>query len=368
MPAPEPAKSAPSRRTRTDRPASASARQRGRKTLILAVGGIAIVLGGLFAYYHFALSSRNRHHEYAVTMPVAAPRGEPVAIGHDLKAGDVFHTTFDTQFRIVLSVDLMDPKDGMYLDANLTLGHGVTPKEGDPAGGLLSTYRVVVNRAKSNPQDWKAAVWLMLGTPVMPCRLRQDRDADGRPRGRATGLEGSPKQAEALRSVFCGLDDVATNYLPPRPVRLGDVWDLSEAISTAGILSVLRIVSRTDEFPKGYIPKTDEAPKGFPDPKLVGKVAAEAVEQKDGEECLRCRLVVYVTQEGEVVEPALPGRLSTAAKIEGHVWVSTGKGILWASDLAAEITTSYLSDVRPTERRATATIKASTARADHMPE
>ena len=366
MDSPEPKKPAPPRRSRSQLPTGNAKRR--RKTLLVAAAGMAIVLGGLYAYYYFALSSRSRHHEYAVTMPTSAPRGEPIVIGHELKAGDVFQTRFETHFRVVLSVDLIDPKDGMFLDAILTLGHGVTPKEGDPKGGLLSTYRVVVNRADSNPQDWKSVIWLMLGTPVMPCRLKQDRDADGTPREHAKGLENARKQAEALRSVLCGLDDITTNYLPARPVRLGDVWDLSEAISTAGILFVLRTVSRTDEFPPGYVPRPDEAPKGFPEPKLVGKVAAEAVEPRDGEECLRCRLVVYVTQEGEVVEPALPGRLTTAAKIDGHVWISTSKGILWASDLASEITTSYLSNVRPTERRATATIKATTSRAETMPE
>lgn len=355
MDAPERAKPASPRRSRTELP-TGNAKQR-RKTLLVLVGGVAVVVLGLFAYYFFVVSDRTRHHEYAVTFPVAAPRGEPVAIGHDLKAGDIFATRLEAHFRVVLSVDLMDPKDGMNLDTVLTLGHGVTAKEGDPAHGLLSTYRVVVARADSNPSDWKSLVWLTLGNPVTPCRLRQDRDADGTPRGKATGLEGSPQQVEALRRVLCGLDDVTANYLPARPVRLGDVWDLSEAVSTTGIVSVVRFVARTDEFPKGY-----------PEPKLVGKVAAEAVEPRDGEECLRCRLVVYVTQEGDVVEPALPGRLSTAAKIDGKVWISTAKGLLWESDLASEITTSYLSKARPTERRATATIKTKTARSDHMPE
>jgi len=354
MDAPERAKPVPPRRSRTQLP-SGSAKHR-RRTLLLYGGGIAAVALGLFAYYFFVVSDRTRHHEYAVDFPVAAPRGEPIAIGHDLKAGDVFQTRVETHFRIVLSVDLMDPKDGMNLDVILTNGHGITAREGDAAPGLLSTYRVVVNRADSNPGDWKSLVWLTLGNPVTPCRLKQDRDADGRPRGRATGLEGSPNQVEALRRVLCGLDDVTANYLPPRPVRLGDVWDLSEAVSTAGILSVVRFVARTDEFAKGY-----------PEPTLVAKVAAETVEPRDGEPCLRCRLVVYVTQEGDVVAPALPGRLSTAAKIDGHVWISTSKGILWESDLASEITTSYLS-VRPTERRATATIRAKTARAEFMPE
>ena len=49
------------------------------------------------------------------------------------------------------------------------------------------------------------------------------------------------------------------------------------------------------------------------------------------------------------------------------VWVSTKKGLVWESDLRADITTSYLS-MRPTERRASATMTAKTARGEHMPE
>lgn len=354
MVAPEPSPRAPSRRNRSELP-TGNARHR-RKTRLVLVGGILVAVGGLFAYYFFALAARARHHEYAVTFPVPAPRGEPIAIGHDLKAGDVFATRLETKFRIVLSVEMMDPKDGMSLDAILTTTHGVTPLEGDAAGGLLSTYRVGVNRADSNPSDWKTKVWVVLGNPVTPCRLTQERDADGTPRVGRAGSKLTPYQAEALRLVRCGLDDIAANYLPPRAVRLGEVWDLSEAMSTDGILSAVRFIARTDEFATGY-----------PEPKLVAKVAAEAVEPRDGEECLRCRLVVYVTQEGDVVPPALEGRLSTAARIEGGVWVSMSKGIVWESDFHAEITTSYLS-VRPTERRARADMRAKTTRAERMPD
>jgi hypothetical protein len=173
--------------------------------------------------------------------------------------------------------------------------------------------------------------------------------------GPAVGGPSSKEQRKVLDSVLCGLGDVSTNYLPPRPVRLGEVWDLDEAVDLPGILTVVKYVARTDEYPGGY-----------PEIRRVGKVAAEALESRDGEPCLRLRLVVYVTQEGEAVAPALPGRVSTAAKIDGHVWISASKGTLWEQDLASEIMTSYLC-ARPTERHATAKLTAKSARGERMP-
>jgi hypothetical protein len=70
---------------------------------------------------------------------------------------------------------------------------------------------------------------------------------------------------------------------------------------------------------------------GYPEPKLRAEVAAEASEFKDTEECLRLRLVLYYTMEGDAKRPAAPGWISTAAFCRrprvgldrhGHPWAS----------------------------------------------
>ena len=323
---------------------------------MILVTGVVVVMGGIFAWYRFVVSDRARHHEYAIDWPVASPRGEPVVIAYGLKPGDIFHTRRETHFRIVLSVEKrVDVRGGMNLDAKILVGHRIdaAPAGGPP--GLRSTYRVAVEDADSNPADWKSPIWTLLNSATAPYILTQDRDASGAPTGPASGAPYVALERKVLDSVLCGLGDVTTQYLPRRPIRLGDVWDLAEAVDLPGILAVVRYVARTDEYPTGYPPAT-----------VTAKVAAEALESREGEPCLRLRLVVYVTQEGDVVAPALEGRLTTAAKIDGHIWVSTDKGIVWEESLDSEITTSYLC-ARPSERFATASMRGKTFRAEFMP-
>lgn len=357
MPEPErrPSSAPSDRPRRTLMDAVPKKREGQGKRLLLAALGAVVLIGGFLVYYRLRISDQSRHHEFEIVWPVASPRGEPIEIGHDLKAGDVFLTKYESHFLIVLSVENnINLKIGMNLDVALTLGHGVkvAPPDGPP--GLVSTYRTAVNDARSTPPEWTAPVWLALNNSAVPCAFKLPRDASGAVTGKATGGPAAKEQRKVLDSVLCGLGEVTTNYLPPRPVRLGDVWDLDEGADLPGILTVVKYVARTDEYPGGY-----------PEIRRIGKVAAEALETRDGEPCLRLRLVIYVTQEGDAVAPALPGRVSTAARIDGHVWISTTKGTLWEQDLVSEIMTSYLC-ARPTERHATAKLTAKTARGEHM--
>jgi hypothetical protein len=354
MSAPPASRPSRPRRHVSGQPASDPARR--RKTLLALGGAGALALGGMLAYHQIFLSDAARHHAYALQWPEAAPRGEPIAVAKAPPAGETYVTRWESAFRIVLSVDpQFDTKQGMNLDVALLAGHGVAPK-GDGAG-LESTWRVVLDTARSTPTDLASKVRLAIGRSAPAYVLKLARDPSGAQAGR---LEFGPlaaiQRTEALDGVLCGLGDVTTCYLPPRPVRLGEVWTLDEVAPFPGIAKVVRYVSREDEF-KG----------GFPELTVRSAVAAETVEKKDGEECVRCRLVVYVAQNGEVKPPALVGRISTAAKIEGQVWASVSKGILWACELESEITTSYLCE-RPTERRATATLRAKTEKADALPQ
>ncbi len=327
-----------------------------RKQLILGALGVVVLVGGFVTWYRLALSDQSRHHEFTIDWPVAAPRGDPIEIGHELKAGDIFLTKYESHFLIVLSVENnISLKIGMNLDVSMTLGHGIKASPPDAPPGLVSTYRTAVFDARSTPPEWTAPVWIALNNPAVPCVFTQPLDLSGKPTGPLTGGPSAATQRKVLDSVLCGLGDVSTNYLPPRAVRIGEVWNLDEAVDLPGILTVVKYVARTDEYPSGY-----------PNVEFTGKVLAESLEPRDGEPCLRLRLAIYVTQEGNAVAPALPGRVSTAARIEGHIWVSQSKGILWEQDLTSEIMTSYLCS-RPTERHATARLTAKTARGEHMP-
>ena len=329
---------------------------RPRKQLILAAVGAVVLIGGFVTYYKLVLSDSARHHEFAIDWPVPAPRGDPIEIGHEWKAGDVFLTKYGSRFQIVLTVDNnVSLNIGMNLEVGLIVGHGIKASPPDSPPGLVSTRRTAVTDARSTPPEWAAPVWTTLNNRAVPCEYVEPLDPTGKSIGPVVGGPLDEEQRKVLDGVLCGLGDLTTNYLPPRPIRLGDVWKLSDAVDLPGIMMVVRKVARSDEYPSGY-----------PEIKIDGRVAAEALEPRDGEPCLRLRLVVYVTQEGDAVAPALPGRISTAAKIDGHIWISTAKGAFWEQDIASEIMTSYLS-VRPTERHATARLTAKTARGEHMP-
>lgn len=347
----------PARPRRSSFDGTAGSRARGPSKLLVVAGAALLGLGGLFAYYRLVLSDSARHHEFKVDWPVAAPRGEAIAIGHELKAGDVFERRIESHFRILLSVDdNVDITKGMNLDVGLMLAQGIEAGPFEAGAGLKSRWKIVVEKAASNPGEWSAAVHVMLGSAAMPFGLEQDLDPSGRPLAPPIGGAASAGQRRVLDSVLCGLGDLTTNYLPPHDVRLGDVWDLDEAVRLPGIVTIVRYVSKTDDYAAGYPPV-----------EFKGTVAAEALETRDGEPCLRLRLAVYVAQEGDAAAPAEPGRVTTAARIDGHVWVSTSKGIVWEQDLASEILTSYLRARSPVERHATAKLTAKTRRGEKMP-
>ena len=78
--------------------------------------------------------------------------------------------------------------------------------------------------------------------------------------------------------------------------------------------------------------------------------------------CLRLRLVLYFTMEGDAKAPAAPGWISTAAFVDGHVWVSTATGLPWASALDAGVTSTYSIATKSEQRRAIQKISSKTVR------
>lgn len=315
----------------------------GLAALLVAV---AIVVG-----YRMFLSEKNRRHSYPVSWPRSAPEGEPVTIRHEVKEGDVFTTTTLSNVSIVLAVDSVDPKDdGMRLDVRYAARHVVEPRE----GGLRSRVTLTAERADSTYAPMKALIWVTLGgaEATQAYGVAYDRTPTGAPiPGTVTEFGGQPAQQRFVYDgTVCGLGDLATSWLPPRPVRIGDVWTMAECANVPNVTAVIKEVAEAKRA------------GGYPEPALRAEVAAEALERKDDEDCLRLRLVLYFTMEGEAKAPAVPGWISTAAFVNGHVWVSTATGLPWASELEAGITSSYAIANKTEERRAIQRIASRTVR------
>jgi len=305
----------------------------------------AVVVG-----YRVFLSGKNRHHEYAISWPSSAPVGDPVKILHEVKAGDVFTTTTVSNASIVLAVDSVNPEDdGMRLDVRYATTHAIEARE----GGLRSRVILAVQRADSTHPSMKAVVWAALGGPgtSTPYGVTFDREPSGVPIPGTLVELGIPKQQRfVLDGIVCGLGDLATNWLPGRDVRIGEVWPME---TCARIPNVGDVIKRVAEAKREG---------GYPEPRLRAEVSAEGIEFKDTEECLRLRLVLYFTMEGDAKEPAAPGWISAAAFVDGHVWVATATGIPWASELDAGVTSSYAVANKTEERRAIQKITSRTVR------
>src|SRR5207244_1868077 len=112
---PPPPPSLPRRRTRglvsDGKPGVAKKKAR------LLVAGVLVVGLGLWSLQHFVLAARLVHHSLPVPWPKNEPHGDPVLVGRELKAGDVFVTTLTSESRILLDVtDQIETKEGMTLD------------------------------------------------------------------------------------------------------------------------------------------------------------------------------------------------------------------------------------------------------------
>src|SRR5262245_32459647 len=82
------------------------------KTWWILGGALAVLLTGALLARHFLADSRTRH-SLPVAYPENAPHGEPLAIGHAVKAGDVFQTDVTFESGIMLAFDPPDPFQGM---------------------------------------------------------------------------------------------------------------------------------------------------------------------------------------------------------------------------------------------------------------
>ena len=143
----------------------------------------------------------------------------------------------------------------------------------------------------------KESVWKVLGSRKDPYALAFDRQPSGRPdRKSAKGPGAAPERRDVLDSVTSGIGDVVTTWLPDHDVRLGEAWDL---LSVADVHNLAPFLQR--------VAGSDVNPSGFPACVVKGMGAAEAVESREGEPCLRVRIVAYVTQEGDGQGARHPG-------------------------------------------------------------
>ena len=278
-------------------------------------------------------------------------------VGRGLKAGDAFVTKVTSETFILLDTsEKIQMKEGMNVHVELSVEQAVAAApHGD---GTVSTVKVFVDRADATYADMRTAIWASLGVRAYPYSVTFDRNAAGR-RARSSVIESAPmgNQRATLDGVLSGLSDLSANGLPDRDVRLGEAWDLSDAMSVTAIEDVVR-----------YVAQRTIRREGFPKGSYKGMVKAEALETRGTEPCLRLHLVVSVSMEGDVtpglaIEPNLVGFLTAAAKIDGTAWVSVETGLLWEEDIQSEIVSSYLTPTRPTNRHATCHVTAKTARA-----
>jgi hypothetical protein len=328
---------------------------RSRAKLLIAAGALLLLVAGLFVAAAVFWGDRARRHAFPVRWPREAPGGDVVPVAHDVKPGDVFATTVESVAHFVLTVEeRVSARSGMYLRTQYTFAHAVEEK---PGGGRRSVVRALLDKARTDVPDVEEAIERVLGNRENPYTVTFDRDASGRP-DRAT-VAGSLEKP-AVRALFDrslgGLGDLATNYLPPRDVRVGETWDLASVADLPGAQEVVHFVARTGTT------------AGFPKPAVRGVVGAEGVEDRDGEPTLRLRVVWYLTQEGDVAAPAMPGWLTTAALLEGTVWVSRRTGIVWEGDVESRLLSSYLVEKLPIERKGEGRVTWKTRRAETPPK
>jgi hypothetical protein len=341
-PRPPPTTTPPRARTRFAQP---KAKRRSRLPWIIAGVGLLAVAATFLLLRHGPKAS----HDLPVDWPVAKDGGAVVPIAHAVRAGDLFTTTADVRTGVVMAGNI-DPMQGMLLSTVVRWKHQVAAAD---AGALRSTITVLLDQCSGS-------------LPLVPNLIKQglvadhqlefllDRDATGRPvpkSGRVTPpLE---PQRDSLEYCMAGLSDVTTNYLPPREIRIGEVWDLADTMSMGSLIEVMRMLATLNPSPAGF-------PKGG----WKGAAGAEAVETRDGEDCVRVKLALLARDEGDVQLPAEPGWISALVRIEGRAWVSTKTGILWGLETTAEGESTYDTGRKRELRRVRQIVSAKTTRGE----
>jgi hypothetical protein len=348
-PAPEGAPVRESLRERRIRIESAKSTGRTGKTgknskLLLIAAGVVCVVVVVFVVLQ--MTSRATL-TIDVDRPVARSGGQTVVVKHAVKSGDRFDLHVKSNTGVVLG-DAVDPMQGMKLFGDMTWEHAVVPADG---GRLKSIVAVRLASAGGDLPGMPALVTGLLGGDA-PLRFELDREPSGAPvAGSGRVAAGAESRRMPLEYLLSGLTDLSTNYLPPREVHLGEVWDLKDCAKLGEIVEAIRLLATLRLSPAGFPPGTVE-----------GTVGAEALETKDGEPCVRLKLALMVRIEGEVHVLSKPGWISAVAAVEGSAWTSTEKGVLWALETRSRVKSTYddgkggVAD----ERRAKQTVVAST--------
>ena len=338
---PPPPKPPGSRAARRDR---LKAPERKKGPLLAAAGGVVVLLVLL---YYLILGGGKPHHTIDVTELESEPTGDPISVAYDVHAGDAFETVVVAHGAMGISVTQAIPAGGMALDSQLTTRHEIVAKEGGRLSSTVSarcdTFTTTVPMDERFIPEHEEFV------------LRFDRDSSGRPVATSVvyeGLEGYRKLLLAL--VSAGLCDWATNYLPPRPVRVGEAWNLAE---TADVSSATEIVR--------FVATLNKPWKGFPTPTTKGRVKVAARESHADEDSLRLRISLSTNVEGPVTKPAREGSISAAMKVEGDAWISMKTGLLLETNLDASLISTYLWDTPKTsnERKVAEHVHTVTKRA-----
>ncbi len=339
------APASPAPRTAKSRYREAPKKKGPPVVLWLVVGAVAVVAA---VWFFVVKADGNVRHRLPIAWPVAHAGGDAVSMSYAVKAGDAFESTAKVRTGVVMGADI-DPMKGMSFLATVRWTQTVAAAEG---GALRSS---IVTKLDECTGTLPILGYVKSGLmSTKPLTFELQRDATGRPvpgTGRVTpGLE---DQRPSLDYCLSGLSDLTSSYLPPREVRVGDVWELREAASLGGLVEMMR-----------FLATVIKAPEGFPKGELEGRLGAEALETKAGEPCVRLKLALQALCEGEVVAPARPGWISALAKVEGTVWVSTATGVVWALETVAEGRATYDKGQAKEERRVRQFVEVTTKRVE----
>lgn len=322
-------------------------KKKGIPVVLWIVIGAVVAVGAV--WYFVIKAPGDVRHRLPIDWPVAKGGGDAVPIAHQVKAGDVFESTATVRTGVVMGAD-HDPMAGMTFLATVRWTQTVAP---DESGRLRSTYVVKMYGSDGTLPFIQGFVKAGLMAD-QPLSFELTREVSGKPvagSGRLT--PGSEGKRAALDYCLSGLSDLTSSYLPPREVRLGEVWDLTDAANLGGLVEMMRFLATVTPLPDGF-------PKG----KLDGRVGAETIEGRDGERCVRLKLALEALCEGEVVAPARAGWISSVAKVEGQAWVSTSTGVLWGLESVAEGRATYKKSSAQEERRVRQFVSVTTKRVD----
>jgi hypothetical protein len=314
-----------------------------RTMLYLASAGVVVVA------IVFVIVKMGEHagHELTIDRPVARAGGEVAHVGHAVKAGDAFAMAVTSKTGVALG-DGVDPMQGMKLYATMTWEHTIAAQESGKLGSIVGVH---LETSGGDLPVMPSFVLVQLGGDA-PLKYLLDREADGTPvAGSGRVLPGAEPRRRALEYLLSGLTDLSTNYLPPREVHIGEVWNLEECAKLGEIVEAIR-----------FLATLIISPAGFPQGTATGTVGAEALESKDGEPCLRLKLALEIKIEGDVTGHTKLGWISAVAKVEGSAWVALSTGILWGLETRSVVKSTYDNGLNKDERRARQVVVGTTKR------